>query len=271
MSDRERLAGYVDVWWQAVDDFTRLLEQVPAEQWSSPTDLPGWDVHACAAHTAHLESVLAGGPEETLEFDVPPHVTGPLGLYTERGVQARRDRTPDELINEIRGVCTTRHTRLLEDPPTDGLSKPTVIFAGADWSTERLLRNRPLDIWMHEQDVRRAAGHPGGLDSPAAQHAADYLLESLGMVLAKRAAAPPGSTLVAEVHGSAPVAFGVDDDGTGQRLTELPADPTVRLAMDREAFVVLAGGRRTAGDVTVRVEGDQELGTRILASMAVTP
>ena len=60
MTDRERLAGYVDVWWQAVNDFTGLLEQIPAEQWSTPTDLDGWDVHAVAAHIAHLEGILAG-------------------------------------------------------------------------------------------------------------------------------------------------------------------------------------------------------------------
>ena len=45
---------------------------------------------------------------------------------------------------------------------------------------------------MHEQDVRRAVGRPGGLDTAPAQHTADYLLEGMGMVLAKRAAAPPG-------------------------------------------------------------------------------
>ncbi len=269
--DQERLAGYVDVWWQAVADFTGLLEQVPPEQWSTPTDLPGWDIHACAAHTAHLESVLAGGPEETLELDVPPHVTGLLGLYTEQGVVARRDRTPAELVDEIRTSTGRRHAQLLADPPTDGSAKPTVIFGGVDWSWERLLRNRPLDVWMHEQDVRRAGGRPGGLDSPAARHTADYLLESLGLVLAKRAAAPPGSTLVAEVEGSVPVAFGVGDDGRGRRLPELPAGPTVRLTLGREAFVLLAGGRRTAGDVSVLVAGDEELAARILAAMAVTP
>ena len=50
MTDQERLSGYVDVWWRAVDDFTSLLEQLPAEEWSTPTDLAGWDVRAVAAH-----------------------------------------------------------------------------------------------------------------------------------------------------------------------------------------------------------------------------
>ena len=42
--DQARLRGYVEVWWRAVNDFTGLLE-LPPEQWATPTDLPGWDVH----------------------------------------------------------------------------------------------------------------------------------------------------------------------------------------------------------------------------------
>ena len=271
MSDEERLRGYVDVWWRAVDDLTHLLEQLSPEEWATPTDLPGWDVHACAAHTAHLESVLAGGPEETVELDVPAHVRGILGVYTEQGVVARRDRTPDELINEIRESCTARRTQLLDSPPTDASARPEVIFGGVDWSWEVLLRNRPLDVWMHEQDVRRAVGRPGGMDSPAAQHTADYFLESLAMVLAKRAGAHPGTTLVVEVEGSEPAAFGVRDDGKGARLSDVPQEPTARVCLSREAFVVLAGGRRTPEQVSYAVTGDAGLAARVLSSMAVTP
>ena len=50
MSDQELLAGYADVWWQAIDDFTGLLETLEPEDWDRPTDLPGWDVRAVAAH-----------------------------------------------------------------------------------------------------------------------------------------------------------------------------------------------------------------------------
>jgi len=271
VSDAERLSGYVDVWWRAVDDFTRLLESVPAAQWSTPTDLPGWDVHACVAHIAHLESVLAGGPEETIELEVPAHVRGVMGAYTEQGVVARRDRTPDELINEIREAATARHTRLVAAPPADGAAEPERVFGAVDWSWERLLRNRPLDVWMHGQDVRRAVGRPGDLESPAAQHTADYLLESLGLVLAKRASAPPGTTLVAEVEGSAPVGFVVDADRRGVPLEHVPARPTIRLGLSREAFVLLAGGRRTAAEVEVVVEGDEGLARVVLGAMAVTP
>ena len=133
MSDQERLAGYVAIWWQAVGDLTALLEELPDEDWSAPTDLPGWDVRAIAAHTAHLEGVLAGNPEETVEAGEPDHARGLMGLYTEQGVVARRDRTADELINEIREAATRRQTALLADPPTDGSAKPDPIFGGVGW------------------------------------------------------------------------------------------------------------------------------------------
>jgi uncharacterized protein (TIGR03083 family) len=270
-TDQQRLAGYVDIWWRAVDDFTSLLEEVPAEEWTTPTDLAGWDVRAVASHTAHLESILAGAPEETAEVGEPEHVAGLMGLYTEIGVVNRRESSPDEIINEIRSVTTARHTALLTDPPTDGAAKPEVIFGGVPWDWETLLRNRPLDIWMHEQDVRRAVGRPGNLDTPQAQHTADYLIESFGYVLAKKAGAPAGTTAVLAVDGSAPAAFVVNDIGRGEPLAEVPADPDVTLRMDRESFIVLAGGRRSAEPGAVTIQGDEALGRHIVDSMATTP
>jgi uncharacterized protein (TIGR03083 family) len=267
-TDAARLAGYVEVWWQAVDDFTTLLEDLPADAWSTPTDLPGWDVHAVVAHTAHLEAVLAGAPEETVDVGEPAHVTGLMGLYTEQGVVARRDRTPDELITEIRESATRRHTALLADPPQDATARPDRMLGGLPWDWERLLRNRPLDVWMHEQDVRRATGRPGNLDGPAARHVADYLVESLGFVVGKKVGAPAGTTVVLDVAGSAPYAVAVGDDGRAARV-EVPGEPTVRIAMGREDFVVMAGGRRRPGQV--ELQGDEELGRRVVDAFAVTP
>ena len=270
-TDQQRLAGYIDVWWRAVDDFTSLLEEVPAEEWSTPTDLAGWDVRAVASHTAHLESILAGAPEESAEVGEPAHVTGLMGLYTEIGVVNRRESSPDEIINEIRSVTTARHTALLADPPTDASAKPEVIFGGVPWDWGTLLRNRPFDVWMHEQDVRRAVGRPGNMDTPPAQHTADYFIEGFGYVLAKKAGVPAGTTAVLAVDGSTPAAYTVNDIGRGEPLAEFPTDPDVTLRMNRESLIVLAGGRRAAAAGAVTIEGDEELGRRIIDSMATTP
>ena len=271
MSDAQRLADYVAIWWQAVDDFTSLLEQVSEEEWSTPTDLAGWDVHAVAAHTAHLESLLAGGAHDEVEIGEPQHVKSPMGQFTEQGVVARRDRSADELINEIRSSATTRHTALLADPPTDPTTTAPGVFGMIGWTTERLLRNRPLDIWMHEQDVRRAVGRPGNLDGPAGVHTADYLAESFGFVLGKKVGAPAGTTAVLEIDGHAPYAFTVNDQGRGERLAAPPAEPSTRLSMSRGTFIELAGGRRAPADGAVVIEGDADLGRRVVDGLAVTP
>jgi uncharacterized protein (TIGR03083 family) len=271
MSDAERLATYVETWWQAIGDFTALLDTLPEEAWARPTDLAGWDVKSVAAHIAHLESLLSGGPDETADIGEPPHVTGPMGQFTEIGVVTRRDRSPASIIEEIRSVTTARHDSLLADPPTDPAAPAPGIFGLIGWNQNTLLRNRPLDVWMHEQDVRRATGRPGGVDSPAAVHTADYLAESLGYVLAKRVGAPAGTTAVLEVAGHRPRAFGVGESGRGESLAEVPDEPTVRIRTDRESFILLSGGRRAPDAGAVEVTGDADLGRRVVDTLAVTP
>ena len=270
MSDTERLAGYVTVWWEAVDSFTHLLEKVPAEQWATPTDLPGWDVHAVAAHTAHLEALLGGRPHEDIEVGDVPHATGMMGKFTEQGVVARRHDSADELITEIREATTARHTALLADPPTDPDAPAPGLFGAIGWTTERLLRNRPLDVWMHEQDVRRATGITGGLDSAPAIHSATYLLESFPFVVGKRAQAPAGTSARLSVAGHDPVTVVVGDDGRA-RAEAVDGDPTVDLAMDRPTFLLLSGGRRPAEPGAVRITGDPTLAASIVDAMGVTP
>jgi hypothetical protein len=63
----------------------------------------------------------------------------------------------------------------------------------------------------------------------------------------------------------------VGEDGRGRRGGPEDGEPTVTLATDRETFIVLAGGRRTAEPGGVRVTGDADLGERVLASMGITP
>jgi uncharacterized protein (TIGR03083 family) len=271
MTDADRLSALVAVWWEAVDSFTRLLEHVRDDQWDTPTDLPGWDVRAIAAHTAHLEALLAGRPHDDVEIGEAAHVRGTMGQFTEQGVVARRPESPDALITEIRESTTARHTQLLADPPTDPSAPAPGPFGAIGWTTGLLLRNRPLDVWMHEQDVRRALDLPGNLDSAPAVHSADYLMESLPFVVGKRAQAPVGSVVRLEVAGHAPVTVAVGEDGRGRLATPEDGEPTTTLSMDRETFVVLAGGRRAAAADGVRISGDTSLGERVASALAVTP
>ncbi|GGD08697.1 maleylpyruvate isomerase family mycothiol-dependent enzyme [Nocardioides daphniae] len=265
------LTPYVDIWWSAIADFTLLLEDLPESAWSLPTDLPGWTVRDVAAHTAHLEHLLSGGAHDDVELGEVPHARGFMGVFTEQGVVARRDRSHDDLIREIRESATATHTALLADGTPDPEAPARDPFGAIGWTSTTLWKNRPLDLWMHEQDVRRAVDLPGHLDTPGARHTVDYLSDSLGLVLAKRAKAAPGTTLRLDVEGRAPRAWVVNDAGRGEELTEVPDAADVRLTFEPEAFILVAGGRRGPERLQIGVEGDVELAQRVLEAMAVTP
>ena len=272
-SDQQQLWQLVELWHATARDAVALLRSLAPEEWELPTDLPGWDVRAVASHLAHLESELAGNPQEQVEVGEAPHAKGLMGQFTEAGCVARRPWSTERIVEELEASVATRYDALLAEPPTDA-SAPGPGFAGAiGWSWQTLLTNRPLDLWMHEQDIRRATGRPGGLDSPGAAHVADVFSRSLPFVLGKKVGAPAGTTVVLDVEGHQPrtMAATVGDDGRGAPLPDPPVSPDARVVLQFEDWTVLAGGRRTADTVDARVEGDEELGRKVLASLAVTP
>ncbi len=248
-----------------------LGRTIPSEQWDLPTDLDGWAVRDVVAHTAHLEAVLAGAPEETVEVPEAPHIKGLMGYYTEQGVLARRDRDMERRLDELERSVATRYAALEADPPTDPSAAPPRTLGGVPSDNQTLLSNRPLDVWMHEQDIKRAIGRPGGYDSPVAAHVLRIFGRALPMVVGKRVAPPTGTTVcVAVPDAGLRWTVRVGDDGRASRVDdEGPPDTTVTLSP--QDFVVLSGGRRPPEATQAMVEGDEDLGRRLLAAMAVTP
>ena len=270
-SPDEHLVALVETWHRACTDFVALARDLSPELGELPTDLAGWSVKDNVAHTAHLEAVLAGAPEETLPVDEAPHLKGPMNYYTEQGVLARRDRDLDALTDEIENAVATRYAELRAEPPTDGSAPAPRTPGGVRWDTRTLLSNRPLDVWMHEQDIRRAIDRPGGFDSPAAAHVLRVLGQALPMVVGKRLAPPPGTSVRLEVPDAGlGWTVRVGDDGRAAPASDGEA-PTTTVSLTPEEFVVLGGGRRSPETVRPVIEGDEELGRRLLTCLAVTP
>ena len=272
-SDQQRLNGYVDVWKTTVDNVVELLGGLTDDEWSNPTDLAGWDVRAVAAHLAHIESELSGVEQAKVVVPELEHLTAPSALYTESGLIARESLSNQEIVHELLQACNVRLKELHENPPTDGSAAPPFTPGGVPWDWERLLGNRPLDIWMHDQDIRRAVRRPGGMNTPGAAHCVMVLTMSFPLSVGKHVAPPAGTTVVLDVRGGHPVhlAVEVNADGRAVPMPHDPLDPTVRLRMDTETFTILGGGRRTPEDLPVEIIGDQDLGRAVLVAMAVTP
>jgi uncharacterized protein (TIGR03083 family) len=255
----------VEAWRSTTDSVLTLLSDLPEHEWDLPTDCPGWDVRHVAAHLAAVEDELAGGAGPAVAAGDAREVSS---AYTQAGVDARADHTPAQLIEEIRAAAAIRYARLgnLAAEPT---ATPDRTPGGIGWDWRTLLRNRVLDVWVHEQDIRRAVKRPGGMQGPGAEVTYATLIAAVPYVIGKRAAAPPGTTVVVQV-GARVTAYSVDEDGRC-RLVDRVDHPTTRLSMDMETFTVLAAGRRDPASCTVAVEGDARLAERILRSLAVTP
>lgn len=269
--DLDQLQELVEVWHRACIDFVTLVRDLSPAEGDLPTDLEGWSVKDNVAHTAHLEAVLAGAPEETVEVAEAPRLKSPMHRYTEQGVLARRDHDLGRLADEIEGAVATRYAALRADPPADGAATAPRTPGGAPWDTRTLLSNRLLDVWMHDQDVRRSTGRPGGLDAPAAGHVLRVFLRALPMVVGKRLAPPPGTSVRLAVPAAGldlTVVMGADGRAAP---TEGVEHPTTSVTLTPEELVVLAGGRRTPETTSPTIEGDDELARRLLQSLTVTP
>jgi uncharacterized protein (TIGR03083 family) len=272
-SDQERLSGYVEAWRSAADDVVTLLRSLDDSDWARPTDLPGWDVKGIASHLAHLESELSGVKQKRVELPRREHLTSPTSMYTELGLVAREDLTGAEITDELEHCVRSRHEQLLADPPTDGKADPPRTPGKIGWNWETLLSNRVVDVWMHDQDIRRAVGRPGDMNTPGAAHTVATFVRAFPYAVGKRVAPPPGTTVVLDVTGVSPVhlAVEVDESGRAVPLTSDPQKPTASLRMDVETFILVGGGRRPVAELAVEVEGDEALGRKVLEAMAVTP
>jgi uncharacterized protein (TIGR03083 family) len=262
------LATLVAAWKSCAADVEDLLRGLDSADWERETDCPGWTVRDIVAHLAAIEGELAGAPSPQLD-QVSAATANVSGAYTQAGIEERRDRAPEQLLEEFADAVRRRAAELDESPPDDPAGSPPRNPGGVSWDWQTLLRNRVVDLWVHEQDIRRAVDRPGDLDTPAAEVTRETFAAALPFVIGKRAEAGPGTSVVVVVDGSTR-AFAVDPEGRCRPVDDVPTEPTTRLELDAETLTLLGAGRRDPLAVDVHIEGDRELAERILVGMAVT-
>jgi uncharacterized protein (TIGR03083 family) len=256
--------------WGAIADLVAGLDE---KDWDLPTDCPGWTVRDQVSHVIGVESMLLGRPAPpAVDPASAPHARDSMGLLNESWVAPRRGRSPAEMMAELEEVTTARR-QAMEAMTDEELAKPTNSPIGEVPYAEFMLV-RVMDCWVHEQDIRRAVGRPGGFDgSQRAEIGLGRLTGALGFVVGKRAGAPEGTSVVVDLEGPMARTFAVTVSDGRARPTSPPAQPTVRLAMSAETYLCLSTGRWSSDDVVaaghVAIEGDTDLGRHILEAMAI--
>lgn len=254
----ERIAA----WRQSFDSVLAAGEALSGRDWNAPTECPGWNVKDVYSHLVGLELWMSAGH---------PRPERGLAQVADEPVAARRQASPAAVLAELRSVYRHRCEQITAIGPDPG--QPAFTAWGQPAPLGTLWQHRAFDVWVHEQDIRRAVGAPGNLDSPGALVAREMFTSSLPLVVARRAAAPPGSVVRFSVEG--PVAFDhcilAGDDRRGRLAPESAGKVTTMLSMDWESFARLACGRILPDRAAVGMTGDTGLGARVLAHLSITP
>ncbi len=266
MSHRQ-LVDNMERVWQALDGLCAGFDEA---QWKTATDCPGWSVQDQISHIVGSESGILGRPTPDHTPADVSHTKNELGRSNEVVVDWRRSWPGAKVLEEFREVTAERMEHLRAMTAEDFEVKTrTPVGPG---SMRMYMAIRIFDAWVHEQDIRRALGLPGGLDGPVAEHAMSRIVLAMPYVVGKKAQAPDGSSVVFEVSGPTPLTLPIGvERGRAKPLDAAPDSPTVTLRTDFETFACLACGRWDPEEVLasgkVAFEGDRALGEAVVRQL----
>ena len=274
MTVHSKLQPYIDAWTHSIESINAMVSPLTEGEWNRRTDCPFWSVRDVVSHIIGFECELLGDPRpiHSLPSDLR-HITSEVARYTEVPVDIRRHHTAPEMTSELEYTIIRRSRQLRNESRQPDADVRAI--GGGETTLEEQLWERVFDVWVHEQDLRRALDQPGDLASAAAVLARDRVIRALPKVVAHDAGAGPGSAVVFDVHG--PLEFmrtvRVNAEGHGTIDSAVSLGPAVTFVVDWETFLRLLCGRIKPGavrDGRLKVEGDQELADAILSRIAVT-
>ncbi len=250
-----------------LDSLLALGDELGPADFATPTGCPGWSVHDQFSHVADLESLLAG--RQRTETAVPdlPHIASDSGRFMEAGIEARRQTPSSEVLAELRAVVAERMAALRTLTEDTDLKAEVDGFFGKV-PLGRSLGIRVVDIYSHEQDIRRATGRRGHESGPAAELTLDRYTLAWPTTLA--GVLPDGVTLRVDITGPTVRSLGFRGVGDGVERTETgEADVVVRMPFD--AALALACGRADADPGAAEVTGDATVAAAVLSNLRVAP
>ena len=239
-------------------------------EWKTPSQLPRWTVQDNLSHIIGTERMMVGLPETEHRSGDMSQVHNPIGEMNEHHVDLRRSWPGTRVLEEFREVSRLRMQQL-RGADEAYFATPEMTPTGPG-TVGDFLHIRVMDIWVHEQDMRRVLGRPGNTDSAEAGHSIDRLIRTVPIVVGKRAATPEGGCVVIRITG--PVERTIVTtvtDGRARMGGDPPADPLCTVDMDSDVFLQLATGRGEPATLAAqcRVGGDTALAQRMLANFCM--
>ncbi|HEU5082544.1 MAG TPA: maleylpyruvate isomerase family mycothiol-dependent enzyme [Acidimicrobiales bacterium] len=265
-SDRDTLVAAVR---EELDALIALGHELSDGQWATASECPGWTVKDVYSHVIGTELMLLGRPDEKVDVGDAPHLHNEIGEFNEVSVAARRGRSGPDVLAELEQVAAER-LAALDAMTQEDFDAESFTPAGQD-TYGRFMQIRVFDCWIHEQDVREALGMPGHASGTAVEVSVDEHANGIGFVVGKKAGATEGQSVRFRLTGETERTIDVRVDGRARVVDDLD-EPTTTITIPTLLWFRYAAGRRP-GDVDhpdVTVEGDEDLGRRVVANAAYT-
>lgn len=261
--DLDHLVDCVDlIFGQTIE----LCRGIGDEEARLPTGCPGWSVQDQLAHMVGLEQMLSGSPNPTVELPDFDHVKNDVGRLMELHVHARRPLPFAAVVDEMAGLWPRRIDQLREQA-----ARGDIEVAGLLGGTRRLSQALPIrvmDLWSHEQDIRRAVGFAPRTDGPDGDLAESRTLGAWSVLLPKNVEGP-GQVEIRFADGrlsSATIALADGQEGPA-------GEPHVAISGTRSDLTQLGFGRQPldSAPIEIDVDGDSRLWARVRPHLTFTP
>ena len=185
---------------EAMNALTELCAPLTEAQWKTETDCPGWSVQDNMSHLVGIENMLLGKPPTTHKSPKYDYIKNPIGEHNEHEIDVRRSLTGSQVFAEWKATATER-VHQLQTADAEYFAKPMMMPTGPGTLGD-FLDIRILDLWIHDQDIRRALNLSGNHGGPCAEHTIDRLIRTLPIVVGKRAATPEGESVSITISGA---------------------------------------------------------------------
>lgn len=244
-----------EVFRRAVAALDALLGDLEHSDWSQHA-LRDLDVQGLVGHLIGVERLFAAA----LADKSAPDVSGDDHVgATQPAAERQAGRAPAATHREWFDAATASIARLAEVDNSQPIS-----FYGVTLPLDDLLVVRAFEMWIHDEDIRRATGRPLAAPDP------ERLARMVGLAatllpagIARAGRARPGATVRLVLTGTGGGTWDVSLDGSNEARR---ADS--RIVVDAAAFCRVVGNRNDQKSSGAMVTGDTAAGSDLLVGAA---
>jgi uncharacterized protein (TIGR03083 family) len=240
---------------RAADAFCELLRALPEQGWKTEA-LRGLDVQGLVGHLTGVEHdthrALAGDPAVA----DAEHVESTQGSAVRQA-----GRSPAQTLHEWR-LAADRTLELVRgagaDPAADG-GTDRIAVHGIRLPLDDLLVVRAFELWVHDNDIRRAVGLPPSVpDPPVLRLMSDLAARMLPYAAARMGLPPADLRLVLTGTGGGTWDVAIGEETAGRESLAIVADAV--------GFCRLAANRVTPAELGSHITGDEGRAVSVLAA-----